>query len=108
MSAAELAMARDSLTRSLPAAFETSGSAVGTLSDLVVYNLGLDYYTKYPGMISGVTAEAAQAAAKKYLVLDKLIVVAVGDRAKIEPGLQALKLGPIEYRNADGMPIVKK
>jgi zinc protease len=28
--------------------------------------------------------------------------VAVGDRAKIEPGLKELNLGPIEYRDTSG------
>ena len=36
-----------------------------------------------------------------------LIVVAVGDRAKIESGLQQLNLGPIEIRNESG-DLVKK
>ena len=35
-------------------------------------------------MVSGVTADAAKAAAGKYLAPEHLIVVAVGDKAKIE------------------------
>jgi zinc protease len=97
----ELAMGKDALTRSLPAAFETSSSAVNTLNDLFVYDLGLDYYTKYPASVSAVTADAVQAVAKKYLVPEKMVVIAVGDRAAIEPGLRALKLGEIELRNPD-------
>ena len=50
----------------------------GSLSSIYVYDLGLDYFTKYPAQVSAVTAEAAQAAAKTYLVPEKLIVVAVG------------------------------
>jgi len=101
ITAEELAMGRDSLVRSLPAAFETSGSAVNTLNDLFVYNLGLDYYAKYPAMISSVTADSVQAAAKKYLVPEKIIVVAVGDQAAIEAGLKKLSLGNVEMRNPD-------
>jgi zinc protease len=101
VTADELAMGKDALTRSLPAAFETSASAVDSLNNLYVYNLGLDYYAKYPGMISAVTAETVQAAAKKYLVPEKMIVVAVGDRASIEPELKKLNLGAIELRNPD-------
>jgi len=98
----ELAMARDSLTRSLPSSFETSGSTVGSLAELFTFNLGLDYYSKYPALISAVTAEAAQAAAKKYLQADKMIVVLVGDRAKFEPAVRKLNLGAFEFRNPDG------
>jgi zinc protease len=53
-------------------------------------------------MISGVTVEAAQAAAHKYLVPDKMIVIAVGDRAQIEAGLRKLNLGGVEIRSPDG------
>jgi hypothetical protein len=31
-----------------------------------------------------------------------LIVIAVGDRAKIEPELRKLNLGPVEIRTPDG------
>jgi len=41
-------------------------------------------------------------AAKDYIHPDNLIVMAVGDRAKIEPGLEKLNLGPIELRNESG------
>jgi zinc protease len=101
VTADELSMGKDALTRSLPAAFETSGAAVSALNELVVYNLGLDYYDKYNGLISSVNADAVQAAAKKYLVPEKMIVVAVGDQAAIEPGLKKLNLGTIELRNPD-------
>jgi zinc protease len=39
--------------------------------------------------------------ARKYLGIGNLVVVAVGDRARIEPELKALGL-PIEIRDADG------
>jgi len=48
-----------------------------------------------------VTTDQAKAAAEKYIVPDKLVVVAVGDRSKINGALQALKLGSVEVRNAD-------
>jgi zinc protease len=97
----ELAMGKDALIRSLPAAFETSSSAVDTLNELFIYGLGLDYYTKYPGTVSAVTAADVQAAARKYLVPSKMVVVAVGEKAAIEPGLKKLNLGSIEERNPD-------
>jgi zinc protease len=34
-----------------------------------------------------------------------MVVVAVGDRAKIEPELKKLNLGGIELRDADAKPI---
>jgi hypothetical protein len=34
-----------------------------------------------------------------------MIVVAVGDRARIEPELRKLNLGAIELRNTEGRPV---
>jgi zinc protease len=34
-----------------------------------------------------------------------MVVIGVGDVAKISPELEKLKLGPIEYRDADGNEI---
>ena len=49
-----------------------------------------------PSASQAVTRGQALAAAKKYLDADKLIVVAVGDRAKIAPALGRLNLGLME------------
>jgi zinc protease len=43
--------------------------------------------------------------AKRHLVPDRMVVVAVGDRAKIEPQISKLKLGSIAYRDADGKEV---
>jgi zinc protease len=97
----ELAMAKDSLVRSLPSDFQTSADVTASTSNIYVFDLGLDYFDKYPGRLSAVTIDQAKAAAGKYLAPEKLIVIAVGDRAKIQPGLQKLSLGAVEVRNAD-------
>jgi zinc protease len=102
MTPEELAMAKDSIVRALPSDFETSPGTAGSLANLYIYDLGLDYYTKLPAQVTAVTADTALAAAKKYLVPDRMIVVAVGDRAKIEPGLKKLSLGGVETRKVDG------
>ncbi len=102
MTPEELVMAKDSIVRALPSDFETSAGTAGSLANLYIYDLGLDYYTKLPSQVTAVTADTALAAAKKHLVPDKMIVVAVGDRAKIEPGLKKLSLGGLETRRVDG------
>ena len=55
--------------------------------------------------MNAVTADQTLAAAKKYLVPDRMVVVAVGDRAKIEPELRKLNIGPVEVLGPDGKPI---
>ena len=38
----------------------------------------------------------ALAAARKYVAPGRLVVIAIGDRARIEPGLKDLGIGPVE------------
>ena len=75
-----------------------------TTANIYIYDLGLDYYAKLGARMSAVTTEQVRAAAQKYVQPDKVIVVAVGDRAKIAGELQKLNLGAVEVRSADGMP----
>src|SRR5205085_8212770 len=104
MDAEELKKAKDAMANSLPGAFETSANAVNNFSNVFVYDLGLDYYSKYAAQVNAVTADQAAAVARKYLVPEKMVVVAVGDRAKIEPGLKELNLGQLAIWNAEGKP----
>lgn len=108
VSADELTMAKDSIARALPSEFETSNSSAGTLASLFVYGLGLDYFAKYPEAISVVTAPAVQASARKYLVPERMVIVVVGDRGKIEAALRQLNLGAVEFRNANATPAIGK
>ena len=101
----ELMRAKDALANSLPGAFETSPDAAASFSNVYIYDLGLDYYSRYAESVNAITSEQAQGVAKKYLVPDQLIVIAVGDRAKIEPELRKLNLGAIEIRDPEGKPI---
>lgn len=72
---------------------------------MFIYDLGLDYFSGYAARVNGVTSEQALDVARKHLVPDRLVVIAVGDRAKIEPELKKLNLGVIEIRDAEGRPV---
>jgi len=101
LSAEELATAKDGLSNSLPGAFETNANAVANYSNVFTYDLGLDYYANYAEQVRAVTLPQTTTVAKKYIVPNQLVIVAVGDKAKIEPDLKKLNL-PIEYRDAEG------
>jgi zinc protease len=98
----ELSLAKDSQSRSLPGLFETSSGEAGALSEIYMYSLTRDYFANLPGQLNAVTSEDAETVARKYLHPDQMILVCVGDRAKIEPELLKLDLGAIEIRDADG------
>ena len=101
----ELHLARDSFARSLAGLFETTSQSVGSIGELHVYGLPLDYYGTLPARIDAVTAADVQRVARQYLVPEKMAVVAVGDRKLVAPGLVSLRLGPVELRNFDGNAI---
>ena len=101
VTADELTLAKDSITLSLPATFETSENTAASLSSVFVYGLPLDYYSTLAPRIRAVDAAAVEVVAKKYLLPDRLLVLAVGDRKTIGPPLEA-ELGQAEIRDADG------
>ncbi len=101
----ELAMAKDSIARSLPALFETTRSAVGTVGQLFLFDLSPDYYAGLPGRLSAMTAGEVFAATRRHLAPDRMLIVAVGDRAQAEPQIGGLKLGSVAYRDRDGKAI---
>lgn len=100
----ELTTAKDSIARSLPGLFETTPQAASSIGQLFAYNLAPDYYRWLPGQIDSVTAEDVRRVAEKYVKPSQMVVVAVGDRAKIESELAKLQLGPIEVRDSAGNP----
>ena len=103
----ELNLGRDALTRSLPAYFETSDSAVTAISDIYLYDLGVRYYSNLPASLATVNSESVLGAARKYFVPARMVTVVVGDRGAVEPELRKLNLGAIEYRDADGRLLKK-
>ena len=98
----ELTLGKDSLVRSMPGRFETTSQAAASFATLFVYDLGLDYYSKDIERVVGIDAAVAHAAARKHLQPERMLVVAVGDRQKIEAELKKLNLGAAEYRDVDG------
>ncbi len=99
---AELKLAQDNALRSLPGQFETTRETSALISEIFTYGLANNYYQTLPSQYLNLTPEAVKKAALDYIHPDNLILVAVGDRAKIEPGLQKLDLGPIELRDESG------
>ncbi len=104
ISSEELAVAKDSIARSLPGLFETSPEAASSIGQLFVHNLPLSYYHDLPERIREVSAEEVQRVARKHIKPDETVIVAVGDRSRIEPELSKLNLGPIEIRDSSGNP----
>ncbi len=101
----ELKQAKDSSIQSIPALFETTAATANDTGEIFLYNRPIDYYATLPDKYRAVTPADVQRVAQQDIHPSNLIILAVGDRAKIEPGLKATNLGPIEYRTPTGDPI---
>ena len=105
LSPEELKFAKDSFSLSLAGRFETSQDTANTFSELFTYDLPLTYYADLPGQINAVTSDQIQRVATEHVHPDTAVVIAAGDRAKIEPELKKLDIGPVEVRDFEGNPV---
>jgi zinc protease len=98
----ELTAAKESSIRSLPGDFETTGAIAGAISSIFVYDYPLDHYAALPAEYEAITQADIARVAKEYLHPDQLIVLAAGDRSKIEGPLKDAGVGPVEVRDING------
>ncbi len=105
---AELKQAKDSNIQSIPAQFETTAATSNAMAQIFIYNRPLTYYTTLPDKYRAVTATDVTRVAADDIHPDNLIIITVGDKSKIEPGLKAANLGPIEYRTLTNDPLPTK
>ncbi len=80
----ELAHAQDYLTGSLALCLETNDGVAGTLTDMELYGLGMDYIVRYADLFRGVTREHILAAAQKYARLEEAVIVTAGPKRNAE------------------------
>ena len=98
----ELTAAKDARVQSLPGLFETDGAIAGSIGGIFLYNRPLDYFATLPAKYRAVTSADVERVAKQDIHPDQLIIVAAGDRAKIEPQLKEADLGSVEVRDING------
>jgi zinc protease len=97
----ELTRAKNYVSLRFPAGFESTVDISRRLEDAIVYHLPDDYFSRYVPNIEAVTAADVQRVAQKYIHGNRSVVVITGDRKVIEPGIQALNLGPIKVLTID-------
>ena len=97
----ELSKTRNYLALSFPGEFETTSQLSRKLEELIVYRLPESHFSQYMGNVQAVRADQVQKAAAKYIRQSHFMVVVVGDRKAIEPGVRALRLARIEVMTVD-------
>jgi predicted Zn-dependent peptidase len=94
----------DGAKRALVASFalnsESPLAAMSNATQIKEYGFPADYWDTYPEKIAAVTAEEVQRVARKYIPVDNIQIIAVGDATKIRETLA--KFGAIEEWDADG------
>jgi zinc protease len=97
----ELSRAKNYVSLRFPSGFESTGDISRRLEELLIYRLPEDYFSKYVQNIEAVTSADVQRVAQKYIQPNRAVVVVVGDRKTIEPGIRALNLGAIKILSVD-------
>jgi zinc protease len=62
----------------LPLSLESNGGVASALLNIERYNLGLDYYLRYPDLVRQVTPEQVLNTVRKYLHPDRLAIAIAG------------------------------
>ena len=106
-SAEEVSGMQKILTLSLPGAYETAASVMGTIGSNLLYGRPDDYVFKRKAEIEAMTPAQVDVAAKA-LDPNALTWVVVGDLSKTEQVVRALNLGEVTILDADGKPVAKK
>ncbi|MFB3923528.1 MAG: M16 family metallopeptidase [Terriglobia bacterium] len=88
----ELRTAQSYLIGHMALEFETSGNIASQTLELMVHDLPLDYWNRFPGRIEALTSEEVAEATRRYLDPERNVIVLVGDARTFSRELK--KLGP--------------
>lgn len=103
--AAEIDKIKAQRVRALPGSYETAAAVLGALASNQLYGRPDDYVQTLKAKIEAQTQGQVDAAAKALFVPDSLTWVVVGDLAKIEKPVRALKIGETKVIDADGQVV---
>lgn len=101
----ELSIVKDSNTLSLPGRWEAAADVLGSISQIVRFQLPDDYWSVFADRVNSLNVPQVLEAAEIYIRPNDIAWVVVGDREKIEPGLRELGFDEIRLIDADGAPI---
>jgi len=101
----EIAQGKASLIQSLPRRFSSVNAIGASVGSVFVEGLPDAYWQQFAENVQRVTADDLVRVARKYIDLDHLNIVIVGDRATIEAPLKATGIAPVVILDADGKPI---
>ena len=100
---AELENAKRAIVGSFALALENPNSRLQNIITQKLYNLPANYWDTYPQKVQAVTAADVQRVAQKYIDLNHLQIVAVGDASKTRQALA--KFGTVQEYDSEGKAV---
>ena len=91
----ELVAAKNSLTLSLPSRVQSIAGISNVVSRIVDNNLPRDWWARYIAQVNATTSADVAAMSARYMDPDHLVIVIVGDGAKIADGVRATGIAPV-------------
>ncbi len=98
----EIAAAKSTLVLTLPGNNETAEEVARSYANILAFGLADTYWNDYVGAVNDLTPAQLNAAAAKLVDPKALTWIVVGDLAKIEDKVRALKLGEVKVLDPDG------
>jgi zinc protease len=92
----ELDRAKDNILNSFLFRYDTKDKVLAEQERLEFYGYPANYLETYQAALKKVTLADLNAVAKKYIHPEKLAVLVVGNGPEIKPGVDELKLGPVQ------------
>ena len=74
----ELADSRSNFIGRLPLSLESNGGVASALLNMERYDLGLDYYRRYPDLVKAISPDDILVVARKYIDPDRLVIASAG------------------------------
>jgi len=106
---AELKFTKSSIGQSDALKYETPGQKAGFLKRILDYNLDKNFVETQTQILNSMTVADVNALAKKYLPIDQMYIMVVGDKAKIYDGLKKLGYEIVELdMSGNVIPVPKE
>jgi zinc protease len=103
VSATELDNAKHAIVGSFALSLENPQALLNNIITQKLYNLPANYWDTYPQKVEAITMDDVQRVAQKYIDINHMQIVAVGDASKTREVLA--KFGSVTEYDADGKPM---
>ncbi len=103
----ELAFLKNAIGQRDALRYETGFQKAGFIGRILEYKLPANFTAEQTNILKNITADDINTLVRKWINVDKMNILLVGDKAKILPGLEKMGYEIVEL-DTDGNPVKKK